>query len=85
MKNEQLNKVRLAKEFVKFNERCFVSLLGDMRSYNYVVNVTPDVEEEQFRVRSIDFDQQCFEGDLKVYLPQFYPENNDIVNLCMNS
>ena len=83
MKNGQLNKVRLAKEFVKFNERCFVSLLGDMRSYNYVVNVTPDVEEEQFRVRSIDFDQQCFEGDLKVYLPQFYPENNDIVNLCM--
>ncbi|MCM8530130.1 MAG: hypothetical protein NE330_03130 [Lentisphaeraceae bacterium] len=83
MKQDDINKVRLAKEFVKFNERCFVSLLGDMRSYNYVVNVTPDVEETQFRVRPIDFDQQCFEGDIKVYLPQFYPENNDIVNLCM--
>src|SRR6476620_7217247 len=38
------NKIRLAKEFVKFNERCFIRLLGDMRSYNFVVNVTPDVE-----------------------------------------
>lgn len=28
---------RVAKEFVKFNERCLVQLLGDMRSDNYVV------------------------------------------------
>jgi hypothetical protein len=83
LKSGSLNKVRLAKEFVKFNERCFVSLLGDMRSYNYIIDVTQDIEEEQFRVRPIDFDQQSFEGNLKVYLPQFYPENNDIVNLCM--
>ncbi|MCM8525738.1 MAG: hypothetical protein NE327_04430 [Lentisphaeraceae bacterium] len=84
MKEKSINKVRLAKEFVKFNERCFVSLLGDMRSYNYVVNVTPDVEEEQYRVRPIDFDQQSFEGDIKVYLPQFFEENNEIVQLCMD-
>ena len=84
MKEDSINKVRLAKEFVKFNERCFVSLLGDMRSYNYVVNVTPDVEEEQYRVRPIDFDQQSFEGDIKVYLPQFFEENNVIVQLCMD-
>jgi hypothetical protein len=83
MKEKSVNRVRLAKEFVKFNERCFVSLLGDMRSYNYVINVTPDVEEEQYRVRAIDFDQQSFEGDLKVYLPQFFPENSEIVKLCM--
>ena len=83
MKEPSVNRVRLAKEFVKFNERCFVSLLGDMRSYNYIVNVTPDVEEEQYRVRPIDFDQQCYEGDIKVYLPQFYEENKEIVNLCM--
>jgi hypothetical protein len=83
MKEPEVNKVRLAKEFVKFNERCFVSLLGDMRSYNYIVNVTPDVEEEQYRVRPIDFDQQCYEGDIKVYLPQFFKENTEIVNLCM--
>jgi hypothetical protein len=44
------NKVRIAKEFVKFNERCFVRLLGDMRSYNYVIDVTPDFEDEQYRV-----------------------------------
>ncbi|MEJ0106235.1 MAG: hypothetical protein WDO19_28415 [Bacteroidota bacterium] len=40
--NPETNKTRLAKEFVKFNERCFVRLLGDMRSYNFVVDITPD-------------------------------------------
>nr|HMT29506.1 hypothetical protein [Bacteroidia bacterium] len=34
-----INEIRLAKEFVKFNERCFVRLLGDMRSYNYVIDI----------------------------------------------
>lgn len=77
------NKVRLAKEFVKFNERCFTRLLGDMRSYNYVIDVTPDFEEEQYRVRPIDFDQQCFEGRLKMYKPQFFKENNPIVQFCI--
>jgi hypothetical protein len=33
------NRLRLAKEFVKFNERCFVRLLGDMRAYNFVVEI----------------------------------------------
>ena len=42
------NKIRLAKEFVKFNERCFVRLLGDMRSYNFVVDITPDIEDFQY-------------------------------------
>ena len=37
-----LNHVRVAKEFVKFGERCFVRLLGDMRTVNYVVDITPD-------------------------------------------
>jgi len=39
--NPEFNKVRIAKELVKFNERCFVRLLGDMRSYNYVFDITP--------------------------------------------
>ncbi|GGK66893.1 hypothetical protein ACD591_02885 [Rufibacter glacialis] len=77
-----LNKVRLAKEFVKFNERCFALLLGDMRSYNYVVVVTPDFEEEQYRVRPIDFDQQSYEGRKTMYLPQYFKDNNPIVALC---
>jgi hypothetical protein len=77
-----LNKVRIAKEFVKFNERCFVRLLGDMRSYNYVVDITPDFDDEQYRVRAIDFDQQTFEGRKSLYIPQFYKENNAIVELC---
>ena len=32
-----MEKAHLAKEYVKFNERCMIRLLGDMRSYNYVV------------------------------------------------
>ncbi len=75
------NLKRIAKEFVKFNERCFVRLLGDMRSYNYVVDVTPDFEEAQFRIRAIDFDQQCYEGRKNLYLPQFFKENQELVAL----
>ncbi len=78
----RLNRVRLAKEFIKFNERCFVRLLGDMRAYNYVVAVTPDFEDEQYRVRSIDFDQQSYEGRKNIYLPQFYKDNLPVVKLC---
>jgi hypothetical protein len=75
------NHTRLAKEFVKFNERCFVRLLGDMRSYNFVVAVTPDIEGSQFRLRAIDFDQQSYEGRKNFYLPQYFRENNPIIFL----
>lgn len=78
------NKVRIAKEFVKFNERCFVRLLGDMRSYNYVIDITPDFDNEQYRIKAIDFDQQNYEGKRVLYLPQFIKENNAIVKLCMS-
>jgi len=76
------NKIRLAKEFVKFNERCFVRLLGDMRSYNFVVDITPDIEDFQYRIRAIDFDQQSYEGRKNLYLPQFFKENIALVKLC---
>ncbi len=79
--NAKVNPVRLAKEFVKFNERCFVQLLGDMRAYNYVVDVTMDFDQDQYRVRAIDFDQQCYEGDIKIYLPHFHKENQPVVKL----
>jgi hypothetical protein len=77
----EFNHIRLAKEFVKFNERCFVRLLGDMRSYNFVVAVTPDIEGSQFRLRAIDFDQQSYEGRKNFYLPQYFRENNPIIFL----
>ncbi len=77
------NKIRLAKEFVKFNERCFVRLLGDMRSYNFVVDITPDIEDYQYRIRAIDFDQQSYEGRKNLYLPQFFKENYSYVHLSM--
>lgn len=78
------NRIRLAKEFVKFNERCFVRLLGDMRSYNFVVDVTPDIEDYQYRIRAIDFDQQSYEGRKNFYLPQFFKENKAYVDLCLS-
>lgn len=77
------NEVRVAKEFVKFNERGFVRLLGDMHSGNWVVDVTPDFDETHYRIRAIDFDQQSYEGRLRVYRPQFYKENNAIVFVGM--
>lgn len=73
------NKTRIAKEFVKFNERCFIRLLGDMRSYNYVIDITPDIEGNQYRIRAIDFDQQSYEGRKSFYLPQYFKENNPII------
>lgn len=79
----ETNKIRLAKEFVKFNERCFVRLLGDMRSYNYVIDITPDIEDFQYRIRAIDFDQQSYEGRKNLYLPQFFKENNAFVDLTL--
>lgn len=79
----ETNKIRLAKEFVKFNERCFIRLLGDMRSYNFVVNVSPDIEDYQYRIRAIDFDQQSYEGRRNLYMPQFFKENYPLVDLSL--
>ncbi len=68
-------KAQIAKEFVKFKERCLVRLLGDMRSYNYVIIPTHDFDQIIYKIRAIDFDQQSFEGNLKVYNLQFMKEN----------
>lgn len=81
----ETNAIRLAKEFVKFNERCFVRLLGDMRSYNFVIDITPDIEGYQYRIRCIDFDQQSYEGRKSLYLPQFFKENYAFVQLALNN
>ena len=77
------NPIRIAKEFVKFNERCMITLLGDMRSYNFVMQITPDFDDFQFRLRAIDFDQQFYEGNLRVYMPQFFKENRPYVELAI--
>jgi len=77
-------KKAIAKEFVKFNERCFVRLLGDMRSYNYVMVLTHDFDSIQYRIRAIDFDQQSYEGKPKVYKPQYLKENNKLVEMTLN-
>lgn len=83
LKAPETNQIRMAKEFVKFNERCFVRLLGDMRSYNFVVDITPDIEDFQYRIRCIDFDQQSYEGKKNLYLPQFFKDNFPYVDRCL--
>ena len=81
--NHDLSPVRIAKELVKFNERCFVRLLGDMRAYNFVAVVTPDFEGEQIRIRAMDFDQQSYDGRKNFYLPQFFKENVALALFCL--
>jgi hypothetical protein len=81
--NGEIKPIRLAKELVKFNERCFIRLLGDMRSYNFVVVVTPDFEGAQIRIRAMDFDQQSYEGRMNLYRPQFFKENQSLALFCM--
>ncbi len=81
LNNPNYNPIRIAKEFVKFNERCFARLLGDMRSYNFVFDITPDFDDIQFVIRPIDFDQQSYEGRKNFYLPQFFKENRVFVEL----
>lgn len=77
-------KAQIAKEFVKFNERCTIMLLGDMRSYNYVIIPIHDFDQVIFKIRAIDFDQQSFEGKLKIYMPQFFKENFKMVQMVQD-
>ncbi|WP_299049966.1 hypothetical protein [uncultured Polaribacter sp.] len=74
-------KSQIAKEFVKFKERCLIRLLGDMRSYNYVITPIHDFDQIIYKIRAIDFDQQSFEGSLKVYNLQFMKENFNMVEM----
>ena len=77
----EYNLKRIAKEFVKFNERCFLRLLGDMRAYNFVFIITPDFDDYKFFIRAIDFDQQFYEGSKNIYLPQYFKENYPFVEI----
>ncbi len=80
-KCSKAEKAQIAKEFVKFNERCMIRLLGDMRSYNYVIVPTHDFDHVVYKIRAIDFDQQSYEGKLNIYRPQFFKENFKMVEL----
>ena len=78
----EISPIRVAKELVKFNERCFVRLLGDMRSYNFVFVITPDFEGSQVRIRAMDFDQQSYHWRKNFYRPQFFKDNTPLVKFC---
>jgi len=81
----KVEKQRLSKEFVKFNERSTLRLLGDMRAYNYVIVPTYDFDQVQYRIRAMDFDQQSYEGKLKVYRPQFFKDNYPFVKMVQDN
>jgi hypothetical protein len=80
--SNELRPIRIAKELVKFQERCFVRLLGDMRAYNFVVVLTPDFEGWQIRIRAMDFDQQSHHGRKNFYVPQYFIENQPLALFC---
>jgi hypothetical protein len=80
-----MEKAQIAKEFVKFNERCMIRLLGDMRSYNYVIVPTHDFDKVVYKIRAIDFDQQSYEGKFNIYRPQFFKENLEMVKIVSDS
>jgi hypothetical protein len=83
LQSADLNAIRLSKEFIKFTERCLVLLLGDMHSSNFVIVKTPDFEEVYYRIRPIDFDQQSYEGKRSVYQPQYFKQNNPLIEMGM--
>ncbi len=80
----RFDRVRLAKEFVKFNERCFVRLLGDMHSGNFVIDVTRDFEKWHYRMRPIDFDQQSHHWRKQVYLPEYFHQNEALMEISLD-
>jgi hypothetical protein len=55
-----------------------------MRSVNYVVDITPDFEEVQYRVRAIDFDQQSYEGKGSIYLAFRFRSNRAVTKLAFD-
>lgn len=79
MPQNRFDLVRLAKQFVKFDTRCLLQLLGDMHTGNFVVNVTRDFEKHHYRFRPIDFDQQSHNRNIEVYRPQAYKANTPFV------
>ena len=80
MPQNRFDLVRLAKQFVKFDTRCLLRLLGDMHTGNFVVNVTRDFEKHHYRFRPIDFDQQSHHRNIEVYRPQAYEANAPFIS-----
>ncbi len=78
-------KAGIAGAFVQFNAGCFARLLGDMRSYNFVVNHFYSNGNPQYHIRAIDFDQQSYEGRRNYYFPQYFKENVAYVELVIQN
>jgi len=79
----RFDRVRLAKEFVKFDLRCFVRLLGDMHAGTFVVDIRRDFDKNHYLLRSIDFDQQSHHWRKQVYMPQAFPQNKTFTEMVL--
>lgn len=58
-----------------------------MRAYNFVLVLLHDFDRIQFRFRTIDVDQQSYEGDILTYYPRHFEENKvyqDLVEECLS-
>ena len=74
-------RLKLLRSLLNLKNDVSVRLLGDMRSYNYVITPIHDFDQIIYKIRAIDFDQQSFEGNLKVYNLQFMKENFKMVEM----
>lgn len=81
LNDDKLNKAKLVKEFIMFNEYCFIRLLGDMHPGNFTVAVTQDLEDVHYRFRPLDFDHQSYEGKKEIYQPKNFKRNRPFLDL----
>jgi hypothetical protein len=49
LKATETNLVRVAKEFIKFNERCFCAVVGRHALIQFVIDMTADFDDTQYR------------------------------------
>ena len=79
MDDVDLHEVRLAKEFVKFNEkRCFVQLRATAAPTT-MSSRSLQTSKKTNIVHTIDFDQQSYEGRRNLYRPQFFKNNLPVI------
>ena len=61
-----------------------VPILFTLVPVYYVIVPTHDFDSVVHKIRAIDFDQQSYEGKIKVYRPQFFKENKIMVDLVQS-
>ena len=50
---------------------------------DFVIEMIPDFDDQHYRIKAIDFDQQSYEGRRAIYMPQYYKQNNALIKIGM--